>query len=177
MLAQVIALALAAAPPPAAPAHAPLSRGVRITEAQPDAPSAPPAEPAATPAPPAPAACQRLKADLAYAEAPGFDQGLRRLLAADAASVVVDTPEFGAEAPPTRLAPWLGEVQRTGGAVNRQDIPCARSRGFSLMKLLGKLFTPRTEPLYGPAKAYDVTLWTEKSSGMVKQVQFIRRPA
>jgi hypothetical protein len=202
----VLALGAGPAAEARAPAKPkPKTRGVRIIPAQ-EAPPAPPAEtppppvypvspmpstpdPAPAPAPvapPAPAAntaaarCDRAfpAADLTYVDARDFDTRLRDLLAASTASSrVLDTPAFAPDTPPARLQPWLAEVQRTGGRVSSREISCTRTRGFSLLKFLSKIFKPPTESVYAPAKDWDAVLWTEKAGGQVRQVQFTRRAA
>lgn len=115
--------------------------------------------------------------DASFSDTAGFDATLRRLLStADGPARVVDTPGFDPESPPPRLQAWFGAVQKSGGAVGRQDITC--TRGFSLMGALRKLFGSGSQPdLYAPARNWNAVLWVEKAGGQVRQVQFVRRPA
>lgn len=177
--------------PPQQPAHPQAkTRGVHvIMPTEPDenagggaADQPPPPEPIPLPPPPPPpppppiAKCDRAfpQADLTFADQSNFDHRLHDLLArSDTTAVVIDVPGFAPDQAPGRLAAWFGQVSRTGGRVGRHDISC--SRGFSFFRALSNLFNAPHEDIHDPAKDYDAVLWVEKTTDLVRQVQFVRR--
>jgi hypothetical protein len=131
---------------------------------------------AAEAAPPAPPSrvCDRAfpAADLALSDTRGFDQGLLALLSKKPDRVVIDVPErFDPSSPPQRLQSWLAQVAEGGGSVTAREISC--TRGFGLGKALAKLFG-RREPIHNAIRGYDATLWYEKSSSKVTQIQLVK---
>ncbi len=131
---------------------------------------------AAEAAPPAPPSriCDRAfpAADLALSDTRGFDQSLVALLSKKPDRVVIDVPErFDPSSPPQRLQSWLAQVAEGGGSVTAREISC--TRGFGLGKALAKLFG-RREPIHNAIRGYDATLWYEKSSSKVTQIQLVK---
>ena len=191
-------MAQTSATPPAAKPHA-KTRGVTVLEpddvARPQnaAPAPAPTDPVppTPPTPPVvapvaqtttttrpPRVCKRAfqTADLTFTDDAAFDQALSSKLksSAGAQGVIVDVAGFAPDQPPARLQGWFGEIDKTGGKVGSKQIAC--TRGFSLMAVLKKMFSPPPPtPLRAIAKDYDATLWIEATSGQAAQVQFTRR--
>ena len=172
----VVALALPGAVAVAQPLNSENSRGVRILEAEPE--PAPAAKPVATP--PAPPRvlkfCDRPfdKPDLTLASA-SIDKDLAAGLKTRK-RVVVDLtkPYKNDDAAPAAIAPWLAEVKAGGGQVTVKEY-CEAARG-ALGTWLAKLFSakpaPAVEPLYRPARQYDVILHADALDKVITQVEF-----
>lgn len=181
---------VAAAPVMADPAAAPLqgeeSRGVRILA--PDdtgPPPIPPKAPAATPPPPkvplrAPViqACQRPFAapDLKLDDKPGFERRLGGKLRLRRRVVVDLAVPYGEKAAaPAALAPWLAEIQASGGTVQVKPY-CEGTRSL-FGDWLAELFATKPANPYRAARRYDAVLHADALDHVITQVEFTPRGA
>jgi hypothetical protein len=167
-------------PPPAplvdpAPAPAPV---IDPAPAPRPAPEVEPAQDLAKNEQPSSGGCVRAfeTADVTFTDDRASDRKLSALFNEKRERVVVDAEApFAADRPPARLEPWLAELQRAGGNVERQEIECTRGLGF-FKKLLSALFRKPSEPnLHAAARGYDAVLWTEEGTDQVRQIEFIQR--